>query len=200
VDAGTATLAGSSDLGTGGSAFAGRLQAVGAWDTSFGTKGFTTADFTSNADYAEGIALTNGGIVIAGVAAQGSVNSNFALARFSSGGSLDSNFGASGQLQTDIDAGRDDAHALAVDASGRLLAAGENGNGAGTSSQFAVCRYTPVGALDATFGGGCVVVQPTGSTKSAARAVAVDASGAVVIAGYATIGGQSRFALMRMRP
>ena len=60
-------------------------------DTSFGTRGKVTTDFTSNADSAFGLGIqTNGKIVIAGESGGGGANPRFALARYNTNGSLQS--------------------------------------------------------------------------------------------------------------
>jgi hypothetical protein len=57
----------------------------------------------------------------------GLVGSNFALARYNSDGTLDPSFGTGGTVTTDFAGGDDSAHALAVQADGKLVAAGEPG-------------------------------------------------------------------------
>ena len=60
-------------------------------------------------------------------------------------GSLDRAFGRNGVVVTPF-SGNVEVDALAIDASGRIVAAG------GGSGYFALARYTPNGALDPTFG------------------------------------------------
>jgi len=58
--------------------------------------------------------------------------------------------------------------------------------GSGIAIRAAVLRFTPVGALDTTFGtGGIVTTSPTGpSTAASANAVLVQPDGSIVVVGY----------------
>ena len=64
---------------------------------------------------------------------------DFALARYNSDGSLDSTFGSGGRVTTDFAGSFDAALALAIQADGKLVAAG--GAIIGDSLDFALARY-----------------------------------------------------------
>ncbi|HEY2959324.1 MAG TPA: hypothetical protein VGM21_14135 [Actinomycetota bacterium] len=65
----------------------------------------------------------------------------FALARYNRNGALDPGFGAGGKVTTDFGEGNDVARALALQADGKLVAAGGfNDNGFG-GTDFALARY-----------------------------------------------------------
>src|SRR5438034_25654 len=85
--------------------------------------------------------------------------STFALARYNSDGSLDPTFGSGGFVTTQFagGSGAGDAFSIAIDPSGRIVAAGF------AFPPFALARYTPAGALDPTFGSGGLVttLRPT---------------------------------------
>jgi uncharacterized delta-60 repeat protein len=200
---GVAALAGGTQAAGSGEAFAAHVLANGALDTAFGptSKGWSGANYTTSNDVSEAIAFAGGSYLLAGVTALGSVNSNFALARFQANGILDTTFGTGGQVTTDIDGGRDHAHAITLDGSGNLLVAGENDDGSATSGQVAIARYDGKGTLDGTFGtGGIVVFQPPSSTFSTARAVAVQTDGKIVVVGSAVVGGTSQLLVARFNP
>ncbi len=75
----------------------------------------------------------------------------FALARYNTNGTLDTTFSADGKVTTNFSASVDEAHAVAIQADGKIVAAGHsNGERNGT---FALARYTAHGTLDPTFGG-----------------------------------------------
>lgn len=82
----------------------------------------------------------NGRLVLAGSAIQpfggGCCAADFALARLTTTGTLDSSFGGDGRVVTDFmpgaDNGQDAAHAVLVRADGRILAAGSGVAGAGS--------------------------------------------------------------------
>jgi uncharacterized delta-60 repeat protein len=114
--------------------------ADGSLDSSFGSGGIATTSFGGAVfDAAFGVVLQpNGKIVAAG----GTFNSfsppaaDFALARYMPDGSLDSSFGSGGTLTTDF-GGFDIGFGVALQADGKIVAAGQGGSG----SDFALARY-----------------------------------------------------------
>jgi len=68
-----------------------RYSANGELDTSFGTNGIVITDFGSIDSSASATVQEDGKIIVAGASAQRN-NSNFAIARYNSDGSLDANF------------------------------------------------------------------------------------------------------------
>jgi uncharacterized delta-60 repeat protein len=108
----------------------------------------------------------------------------------------DASFGTGGRVTTDFAGGFDQVNALAVQADGKLVAAGFT---EGTGIDFAVARYNPDGTLDASFGtGGQVTTDFAGSDK--AFALAIQPGGKLVAAGFAGtpgVGTSLDFALAR---
>jgi uncharacterized delta-60 repeat protein len=105
-------------------------------------------------------------------------------------------FGTAGKVRTGF-GGDDVANALAIQADGRIVAAGRKGRA------FAVARYTPDGRLDRSFGTGGKAVTPFHLARARERAalrgaggVAFAADGKIVAAG----GIGSDFALARYLP
>jgi uncharacterized delta-60 repeat protein len=117
-----------------------RYNGDGSPDPSFGTAGKVTTDFGGALfDAAFGVALQSNGKI---VAAGGTFNgfgppaADFALARFGADGSLDAGFDSGGKVTTDF-GGFDVASGLALQADGKIVAAGQGGSG----SDFALARY-----------------------------------------------------------
>jgi uncharacterized delta-60 repeat protein len=81
---------------------------------------------------------------------------------------------------------------LAVEASGKIVAAGGN-------LDFALARYNPNGTLDLSFGSGGKVLTDFGSgSEDLGRAVALQPDGKIVAAGMSTAGvAHFNFALAR---
>ena len=77
-----------------------RYNSDGTLDASFGGGGKVTTDFTPWGDGASGVAIqADGRIVVAGTAAgQRYEDTKFALARYTSDGTLDATFGAAGKV------------------------------------------------------------------------------------------------------
>lgn len=87
-------------------------------------------------------------------------------------GALDTTFSSDGRVATTFGSWSD-AHALAVQSDGKIVAAGESDNAG------AIARYLPNGSLDSTFGvGGKVTVN-----EAVANAVAIQPDGRIVLAG-----------------
>jgi uncharacterized delta-60 repeat protein len=124
---------------------------------------------------------------------------DFALARCNPDGTLDTSFGTGGKVTIDFNGFNDQAHALAVQAGGKLVAAGR-ADTTDNNTDFALARYSPGGTLDTSFGTGGKVTtdfaQPGGSFDEADALVMQGSK--LVAAG--TAGPAIVFALARYRP
>jgi uncharacterized delta-60 repeat protein len=155
-----------------------RYNANGSLDPAFGSGGKVRTDFGTLWDGASAVAIqADGKIVVAG-----SRNAlDFALARYSPDGSLDSSFGGSGKVVTDLQSA-DWAHGVAIQPDGKIVAVGTQGG------RFAVVRYNPNGSLDTSFGGvGYVITSITGGYDWAAS-ILIQPDGKIVAAGYGNAG------------
>jgi uncharacterized delta-60 repeat protein len=95
---GRLVLAGHGTLGSNVDMVAMRLNANGAWDTSFSDDGIVATDFAGYADDALSLALqADGKIVLAGTAKTSTTASCSALLRYDVNGVLDATFGADGR-------------------------------------------------------------------------------------------------------
>ncbi|MFA7382658.1 MAG: putative Ig domain-containing protein [Desulfurivibrionaceae bacterium] len=167
-----------------------RYNADGSFDTSFGTGGGVTTDIDSSSnDYGTAVAVqADGRIVVAG-----SSNGNFALARYNSNGSLDTNFSGDGRLTTAIAASNVKDQYLALQTDGKILVAGSSNNG----GDFTVVRYNPDGSLDIGFGGDGMVTTAIGSNYDYASRIALQTDGKIVVAGSSWNGSDDDVALVR---
>ena len=180
-----------------------RYSAAGALDTSFDSDGKVTTGFGSDSfDVANALAVQSDGKIVAAGGADG----EFALVRYSAAGALDTSFSGDGKVTTGFGSGSFDvAIALALQSDGKIVAAG------GADGDFALVRYSAAGALDTSFSGDGKVTTDTSTdglvlrfqfgesgklifvSETAARAVVVDSSGRLVVAG----GADGDFALVR---
>jgi uncharacterized delta-60 repeat protein len=88
----------------------------------------------------------NGRIVAAGYSNQGAATGDdFAVARYNPNGGLDHSFSDDGRKITAFanGAGGDAAYDVAIQANGRIVAAGYSNQGAATGEDFALARYLP---------------------------------------------------------
>ncbi|HYE14111.1 MAG TPA: carboxypeptidase regulatory-like domain-containing protein, partial [Pyrinomonadaceae bacterium] len=151
-------------------------------EPAFDEDGRATTDFGGAGQGAAVALQTDGRIVVGGNAVRNG-NRDFALSRYNEDGSPDSTFGTSGRVLTDFFAGHDLLHAVAVQADGRIVAAGQAFNTA--DKDFAVARYNADGSLDLSFGSNGLVNTDFSSSEDAANAVAIQADGKIVLAGSA---------------
>ncbi|HEU5064712.1 MAG TPA: PASTA domain-containing protein [Gaiellaceae bacterium] len=173
--------------------------APGALDPSFGTGGKVTTALGPTDAEAYGLALQpDGKLVAAGYASNGS-NNDFALARYSPNGSLDTSFGSGGKVTTSFGpSSHDGANALVRQPDGKLVAAGYTSDGSGYD--FALARYNADGSLDTSFGSGGKVTTPIGSGHDLAFALVLQPDGKLVAAGDSSNGSDRDFALARYSP
>jgi uncharacterized delta-60 repeat protein len=125
-----------------------RYDRHGNLDPSFGTGGRVFTDFLMRDDFAFAVAVRpNGKIVVAGRAGfvMGSSQNDFALARYERDGTLDQSFGSGGLVTTDFSAYTDEAMAVTILPSGRIIVAGLTWGATNQpfnpSRDFAVAEY-----------------------------------------------------------
>ena len=163
----------------------------GALDPAFGSGGRVivnaAASGTSSDNEARAIAVQpDGRVVIAGVASGSGANPDLLVMRFAANGAPDTTFNGSGRVLTNI--GVDDAaNALALQADGRIVVAGQAFTTGSGNRDFVVARYAANGTPDATFGDGGVRTFAIGPADDVARAVAVMPWGRIVAAGSSRI-------------
>jgi uncharacterized delta-60 repeat protein len=120
-----------------------RYNTDGSLDPTFGALGKVSTLIGSNYDdwsYAAAIQL-DGKIIVAGYSYGGGAG-DFAMVRYNPNGSLDPAFGTGGVVTTDFSGRSDLAYAMAIQADGKIVAAGSTYNSARTAGSFALARYT----------------------------------------------------------
>lgn len=186
-------------VGGGGGRFGlARYQSDGVLDDSFGGDGKVITNFTSGFDAAYDVAIqaADGKIIVAGEVRGG--GGRFGLARYETDGTLDVTFGGDGKVTTNFGPGDDYAFSVAIQADGKVVAAGEAAGGGG---KFALARYETDGALDATFGGDGMVTTNFTSHYDVVDTIAVQpADGKLVLLGTSNYyGPHPRLALARYK-
>ncbi|MGH3024325.1 MAG: delta-60 repeat domain-containing protein [Gaiellaceae bacterium] len=184
-----------------------RFDPDGTLDTTFGDNGKVTTDFLPPGNpgdveeaYARSVAIQDDGkIVVAGSTEypfEGD-SQDFALARYNPDGTLDSSFDGDGKVTTNVSDNVDNDYAadVAIQADGKIVAAGGARPGFSGSPMFGVARYNADGTLDSTFDGDGKVITAFVNASPAA-AVALQTDGKIVVAGRTGSKG-GRFALIR---
>ena len=108
--------------------------------------------------------------------------------RYNTDGSLDAGFDSDGIAGVGVPAGEVFGHAIAVQADGKIVAAGEIYNppdpGNPESNNFLVARFNLDGSLDASFDSdGYVETEVTILGRNSAQSAVMQADGKIVVAG-----------------
>ena len=125
-----------------------------------------------------------------------STGDDFALARYTSNGSLDPSFSGDGKQTTDYAGDSDGATGVAVQGTGKIVAVGFSG----TDRDFALARYNPDGSLDPSFSGDGRQTTDFGGNFDGAFGVALQGDGKIIAGGLTRNFGAvfgSDFALAR---
>jgi uncharacterized delta-60 repeat protein len=154
-----------------------RYNTDGSLDTTFGPDGtgIVITDFGGQ-DYARAVILQPDGKILAG----GSGANDFAMARYSTDGTLDPTFGVGGKVTTDFAGSQDVIRGLVLQPDGKIVAAGFSGTNA--NFNFALARYNSDGSLDTTFGTNGLLTTDFGAVDEG-RGVVLQADGKIVVAG-----------------
>jgi uncharacterized delta-60 repeat protein len=161
-----------------------RYNSDGGLDTSFNGTGKVTTPIGSSSDVANAVALDGAHIIVAGTTSNGS-DSDIAVVRYNSDGSLDTSFNGTGKVTTPIGSSYDVATAVALDGSDIIVAGYTYG---GSDNDIAVVRYNSDGSLDTSFNGTGKVTTPIGWSDNQANSMALDGSD-IIVAGT-TYGGR----------
>jgi uncharacterized delta-60 repeat protein len=180
-----------------------RCNSDGSIDASFGEGGKISSEFFSDNFFFSGtnvravVVQSDGNIVAAGSAFDPIARKTlFALARYSSDGSLDASFGSGGKVTTAI-LDSSSAMALAIQSDGKIVVAGSAGP-KDAFPGFAVAHYNSDGSLDTTFGSGGKATSDFFGTGSVLRAVSFKSDGDIVAVGSVSKGKKGNdFAVAR---
>ena len=164
-----------------------RYNSDGTLDPAFGAAGKVATDFNSGDDLALAVAVQpDGKVVVAGLTSLS--GGNFALARYNTGGSLDTSFGNGGKITTDFNGRADYAYGLALQPDRKIVVVGWAYNSTSTQSDFALARYMPNGDLDSKFGTNGKLTTDFFGRSELAKDVLVLSDGRIVVVGYAMTG------------
>jgi uncharacterized delta-60 repeat protein len=172
-----------------------RYNTDGSLDTSFSGEGWLTTAIGTGTDSGQSVTVqADGKILVAGFSDNGG-NTDFALVRYNTDGSLDTSFSGEGWLTTAMGLYDDSGYSVAVQADGKILVAGESSNGGNTD--FALVRYNTDGSLDTSFSGDGKLTTAIGTGTDSGQSVTVQADGKILVAGFSDNGGNTDFALVR---
>ncbi|MUG95782.1 tandem-95 repeat protein [Scytonema sp. UIC 10036] len=175
-----------------------RYNTNGTLDSSFGSGGKVVTDFNGSTDHGNSVAIqSDGKIVVAGVAWSNS-QTDFALARYNTNGSLDTSFGNGGKVITPISSLGDWANCVTIQSDGKIVVGGYISNISTSHSDldFALVRYNPNGTPDSSFGNGGKVVTSMTTDQDVIYSIVIQPDSKIVVGGSAA----GDFALSRYNP
>jgi len=182
-----------------------RFMSDGSLDGTFDGVGYAVTSYLQSGaggslyDQCNAVAVdVDGSVVSAGLSFQDGP-SRVALARHTSGGTLDAGFGSGGKLVLDVSQtsnGNSEARAVLIQPDGRILVAGFAGGQ--FNSEFVLLRLEADGTPDAGFGTLGIVRTPIGTGEDVANAMVLAPDGSITLAGSAVAAdGRRDFALAR---
>lgn len=160
-----------------------RFNADGSLDASFDIDGKVITDVNGSTD--QGLAVVHqpdGRIIVAGYSHDPKTNSDIALLRYHTDGSLDTTFGADGIVITNFGGNNYLGMAMILQPDSKIVVAGTGGNG--IDIDFALARYHSDGSLDSTFDLDGIVTTDFGGSHDYGSGVALQRDGRIIVAGY----------------
>jgi uncharacterized delta-60 repeat protein len=127
-----------------------RYNVNGSLDTTFSGDGKLTVNFYMNDQATSVVLQTDGKIIVAGQACNGSFICDVALVRLNPNGTLDTTFSGDGKVLTNYLA-KDNGGSKVIMQGTKILVAGYSYDG--TDYNATLYRYNPNGTLDTTFSG-----------------------------------------------
>jgi len=173
-----------------------RYNPNGSLDTSFDGDGWLTTDFDGYGDICLSVLVQPDGKILAGGANDNPSNDNFAMVRYNANGSLDTTFDGDGKVQFDISGSNDRGYSLARQPNGKIVFSGYAALGL---RDFAVVRFNVDGSVDTFFGSSGVVTTDFFGNYDYPHALVVQPDGKIVLAGNASDGINSNFAIVRYK-
>lgn len=159
-----------------------RYLSNGAIDTTFGIQGIAITPVGSNGpSYGWTAALQPDGKIIVGGFGSTVPGGDVALVRYNSNGTLDNGFGTGGIVSADMNGNYDLTFGIVLQPDGKIVASVYHYDGA--HYHFGLMRFNANGSLDNSFGTGGKVMTNFGF-DDVAKAIALQADGKIILAGY----------------
>jgi len=169
-----------------------RYSEHGDLDSSFGKNGLVTTDFNGNDDFCYALDIqSDGKILVAGSTRATGSETDFAIARYNTNGTLDKSFGTNGKSITDL-GGNDEISCIAFQSDGKIIVGATKYNNLYSEGDFALGRYDKSGKPDSSFGVNGFAVLNIGG-YDIARSIAIQKDDKIILAG----GNGDDFALIR---
>lgn len=168
-----------------------RLDANGNYDEDFGGTGHAALNFGgNNVEEVHGLALYNEDLILAGTIEEEGVLNPF-LIKYTSEGSLDTEFGENGVFVSPVEMNLSD---IAIDETGHIYMAG-----ALLDDNIVIVKHLPTGEIDDSFGffGASMFDFPSTDQSTG---IDLDSEGNIYVFGYGTLNGTTRGQISTLAP
>lgn len=163
-----------------------RYHPDGSLDASFGTGGIAAYNPFSGSHIIYSLARQADGKIVA----SGSINNDFAIARYNADGTPDLSFNGTGYFLTDF-FGNETAYSVAVQPDGRIIAAGVK------DFEVLLMRVNANGSHDNSFNGTGILHGTYSTNGDAVYSVLIQGDGKIVVAGTSWSATTSDYLLVR---
>ena len=177
-----------------------RYNSNGSLDTSFGTAGIVETDFSGQTDNAAAMKIdASGNIIVVGSTLIDGLP-QFAVARYTSNGQLDTSFNGTGMATASFDNGFSQAKAVTVLSDGSMVLAGTVEDFDTFTSDYVAVKFDSDGQVDPNFGNNGWAQIDLGGDSETAYGIAAQSDGKLVLAGesYNSDSGQDDFGVVRL--
>jgi len=168
-------------------------QSDGSIDTSFNSGGTVVTDIAGY-DYAKDIVVQPDNKVL--VAGYYNTDKDIFVLRYNEDGSLDNSFSGNGKFTYSFGSNNEYCRGIALQDDGKIVITGGFGNG--TNYDVFVIRLNSDGTFDTSFDSDGILTFALGSGDDMGYDVVIDASGKILISGYADMGSGYGFFVARL--
>lgn len=174
----------------------------GSYDKNFGDNGIVIIDYDDGDITGNAMLLQpDGHIVIAGAvnhqhATTYEFEDDFLVIRLNKNGELDTTFGDTGIVITDLGSWWDEAHEVLIQSDGKIIVAGLSVSETNGKASFSMVRYELDGSVDTTFGVNGVI-HTFIQGNAVANSGAIQPDGKIILAGYTLEEYEEDFAVVR---
>ncbi|MGB5846995.1 MAG: hypothetical protein WBH40_00830 [Ignavibacteriaceae bacterium] len=171
-----------------------RFTENGNVDKSFGIKGFTVTEVSSEKDNAESVAIQRDGKIVVVGSTDHKPTTDIVLIRYDENGSIDYSFGINGIVITDINSSLDIGKSLVIQSDGKIIVSGYTH----IINKFfmTLLRYDSNGALDPTFGNGGIIVTEINGRRGKMD-MAMQNDGKIILVGPSEVESSHHFTVLR---
>ncbi|WP_375478733.1 DUF4347 domain-containing protein [uncultured Nostoc sp.] len=163
-----------------------RYNPNGSLDSSFGNSGKAITDFANQSDRAYSVTIQPDGKILTAGITYNDNQTDAALVRYNSNGSLDTTFGNGGKVVTNFEGKNEWIKSIAVQPNSKIVVGGYlNPNDGSLNNDFILIRYNSDGSLDTSFGNGGRILTSISDGQDGIASILIQPDGKIVVTGNA---------------